>query len=158
MTRILFLIALLLCAFSTFAADKPNFTGDWKLNIEKSDLGMMPKPSKLTMSIDHKDPELNIKVSVTSDQGDFNNEQKYTLDGKEITKDSPQGKAKITPGWEGDKVAITQVISMQQGEVKVKETWTLSADKKTYTSNRTIESPMGSMNMTMVFDKVEPAK
>jgi hypothetical protein len=31
-------------ATAAMAADKPNFSGDWKLNAAKSTLGPMPRP------------------------------------------------------------------------------------------------------------------
>ena len=69
MTRRLF-AALFVCCFmgsvAAVAADKPDFSGKWKLNTEKSDFGPMPKPEKADYVIAHKDPELNVKSTATA--------------------------------------------------------------------------------------------
>ncbi len=49
------------CALQLTAADKPNFSGSWTLNADKSDFGPMPKPQRIDYVMVHKDPELNVK-------------------------------------------------------------------------------------------------
>ena len=45
---------------SAMAAGKPDFSGEWKLNIDKSNFGPIPPPTSLTQTVDHKDPALNV--------------------------------------------------------------------------------------------------
>jgi hypothetical protein len=40
--------------------DKPDFTGDWKLNVGKSDFGQRPGPLRASMKVSHRDPALHI--------------------------------------------------------------------------------------------------
>src|SRR5277367_4263573 len=54
----LFSIFLLGSARQVQAA--PNFSGDWKMNIAKSDFGPVPAPEVLTRAIKHTDPALEI--------------------------------------------------------------------------------------------------
>ena len=41
-------------------AGKPNFSGDWKLNLEKSNFGAVPPPTSITRKIVHAEPSLTI--------------------------------------------------------------------------------------------------
>ena len=43
-------------ASMAFAADKPNFSGDWKLNAAKSNFGPIPPPTSYTRKIAHAEP------------------------------------------------------------------------------------------------------
>jgi hypothetical protein len=49
-------IALLAVGIGTALAAQLNYTGEWKLNAEKSDFGMAPPISSRTDKIVHKDP------------------------------------------------------------------------------------------------------
>ena len=50
--QVVSLIALgSLAAMLASAAEKPNFTGSWKLNASKSDFGPVPPPEKLEQTI-----------------------------------------------------------------------------------------------------------
>ncbi|MEO7145477.1 MAG: hypothetical protein ABI165_18425, partial [Bryobacteraceae bacterium] len=61
-TSVLFLtvfsLALLAGPASAFAT--PNFSGDWKLNVSKSEYGRMPAPESMDRKITHDDPNLQI--------------------------------------------------------------------------------------------------
>jgi hypothetical protein len=41
------LFALTILAGTVAAADKPNFSGDWKMNAAKSNFGPIPGPSSI---------------------------------------------------------------------------------------------------------------
>jgi hypothetical protein len=55
--------ALLLLAVASFGwagSAKPNFTGEWQLNLSKSNYGSMPAPTSLLRKMTHNDPSLEI--------------------------------------------------------------------------------------------------
>ena len=53
------------------AIAKPNFTGDWKLDADKSNFGPMPPPTSMSLDIDHTDPNLKIVTKQSGAQGDL---------------------------------------------------------------------------------------
>lgn len=61
--------ALWLVAGAAWAA--PNFSGNWKLNASKSELGQMPVPDQWEMAIEHKDPELKVTTTMAGQMGEF---------------------------------------------------------------------------------------
>ena len=64
---------------------KPNFTGDWKLNVEKSEFGQFPGPNSMTQKATHDDPSLKVNAKLATDNGDFEFDATYSTDGKETT-------------------------------------------------------------------------
>ena len=78
------LIALPLCfALAGLAADKPDFSGNWKLNPSKSDLGQMPVPDKYEMKVEHKEPVLKSTTVSVGQMGERTMEATYKTDGTE---------------------------------------------------------------------------
>ncbi|GIU73247.1 MAG: hypothetical protein KatS3mg004_0334 [Bryobacteraceae bacterium] len=156
MMRRLFAAAALaaFCVLGLAAAEKPNFSGVWKLNNAKSDFGPMPAgPEKFERTIDHNDPSLKM-TTVQAFQGqERTNEMEYTIDGKEKTIETPMGPVKVTPVWKGDNLEITVSREIQGNQIKSVETWSLSEDGKTLTVKTDISTPQGDFALKFVMDK-----
>lgn len=149
--------AAALAAFFVFglaAAEKPNFSGVWKLNNAKSDFGPMPGgPDKFERTIDHKDPNLKM-TTVQAFQGqERSNDVEYVIDGKEKTIETPAGPVKVTPVWKGETLEITVSRDFQGNQIKSVETWSLSGDGKTLTVKTDISTPQGDFSLKFVMDK-----
>ena len=80
--RCLTMLAVLALAALPMLA-KPNFSGDWKLNVAKSSFGQMPSPSSMTSKITHEDPKLTSHVKQSGEMGEMEFDASYTMDGKE---------------------------------------------------------------------------
>jgi hypothetical protein len=157
MTRRLF-AALFVClaagSVTAAAAGLPDFSGNWKLNTEKSDFGPMPKPEKVEYVIAHKDPQLNVKSTAVTQMGEVSNEVKITTDGKEFTNTLHGQEIKGTAKWEGKVLVVTQRINMQGTELVVVQKWTMSEDGKNITQEVSFSGPQGELKQTAVLDKV----
>lgn len=151
------LFATLLLALPALAADKPNFSGNWKLDAAKSDFGQFPAPDKYESVIDHRDPALTLKTTQAGQMGEFTFESKYTTDGKEFTNEDRRGKSTGTATWDGSTLVISQTRKFtrdgQEMVFKSVEKWTLAEDGKTLTVNAHISSQMGEMDMKRVLVK-----
>jgi hypothetical protein len=157
MTRKLWMAACLLAILLTPAAlqaqDKPDYSGEWTLVPAKSDFGQMPAPEKLVMKVDQKGDEFKIATTQTGPQGERTNDQSLIVNGQEQTRTTQRGEVKLTPKWEGGKLTVKQLMKIQDNDIKILETWSLSEDRKALTVTRDIESPMGQMTIKMVLDK-----
>lgn len=145
----LVLMATLACA----AAAKPNFSGEWKLNPQKSDFGPMPAPDSATLKIDHNEPELKVSSTTATAQGEMKNDAKYTTDGKECTNTMGPMQVKSTAKWEGDELAMSGKMEFNGMEITMKGKWVLSADGKTITQTSHLVSPQGEIDMKAVYEK-----
>lgn len=136
------------------AGAAPNFSGNWKLNIDKSDLGPMPPPTSLTVKVDHADPNLKYAVSQTGGpQGDQEYELKYTTDGKECTNTVGPMEAKSVATWAGDDLAINTKMELNGMQIGIKAKWLLSADGSTLTQTSHVTTPQGEFDVKQVFEK-----
>jgi hypothetical protein len=147
---------IVVAAFAmTFSAAQsqaaPNFTGEWKLNLAKSDYGPIQQfaPESMTRSVKHDDPVFVIATHQKGAAGELSTQEKYTTDGKPAENKDSKGSAK----WDGDKLVIDSVREANGTEIKTHQVWSLSADGKTLTSTNHIVVPQGDFDISLVFDK-----
>jgi len=128
-----------------------NFSGDWKLNLAKSDYGPIQAfaPEFMIRTIKHDDPMLQISTHQKGAQGEVTTELKYTTDGKPAENKGSKGTAK----WDGDKLVVDSIRDAQGTEIKSHDVWMLSADGKAMTVNIHLVVPQGEFDITMAFDK-----
>lgn len=164
------------------AAAPTNFAGTWALDKSKSE-GLPPNASaleSLTLTVAQDAQQITVDSKATMGaqpdaaggpgqgggrgrgMGMFPPNSSYKLDGTETTTDNPGGRGGTTTSkatWKdgGKTLELKRVgkFSFQGNDVTVTTTedWTLSADGKTLTIKRTTESPRGTQNSTLVFNK-----
>jgi hypothetical protein len=133
--------------------EKPNFSGVWKLNVAKSDFGVMPPPDSRTDTIEHKEPTLKLARDEKGAEGARNYIINTSNDGKEVINNWGGMEVKITANWEGPALAATIKLKFQDNDIVIKQTSTLSADGKVLTNKNHIMSPMGELDQTEVYEK-----
>jgi hypothetical protein len=164
-TAVLSLAALALLAGHATAQGKPNFAGNWTLNMEKSDpmgggpggggggggrgMGMGSAPLAITQTGD----KLVIEIKSATPRT-----MSYALDGTESVNPGMRGaETKSKARWEGESLVIesTTAMSTPNGDVTIttKEVRTASADGKMMTVVTTTQTPMGERTMKRVYDK-----
>lgn len=144
---------LAFAAMASLAAGKPNFSGDWKLNIDKSDFGPMPPPTSQSMKVQHDDPNLKVTTQRSGPQGDDTADAKYSTDGKETTNTVQGQETKTTTTWDGDALVMNTKLDFQGNAITFNRKWTLSTDGKSLTDNIHVTSPQGEFDLKQVYDK-----
>ena len=145
------LFALTLLTGTVAAADKPNFSGDWKMNAAKSSFGPIPSPSSITRKVTHAEPSLAIVEEQQGDMGTQVTTRKYTTDGKDMTFESSGAVVRGTAVWEGNTLILTSVVDAIG--VTFTDRMSLSPDSRTMTSAVHIASAQGDLDLVVVFDK-----
>ncbi|MFN7998615.1 MAG: hypothetical protein U0Q18_33640 [Bryobacteraceae bacterium] len=146
-------LPLLFLAGFTYAAPKPNFTGEWKMNADKSSFAPLPIPEKLTRKISHRDPSLKIITSQSGQQRDIVTELSYTTDGRECQNTIRGQVATGHANWDGDKLVIESKRTAQGMEISQTETWALSEDRQTVTIVNHVITPQAAFDITIVLEK-----
>jgi hypothetical protein len=85
--------------------------------------------------------------------GEVTAEMKYSTDGKETTSSIRDNQIKSTAKWEGDELVIAGKTSFEGGDVTLADRWSLSADGKTLTILRHVNSPMGETDQKIVLER-----
>lgn len=146
-------LAVATLAATASAQSKPNFTGAWKLNVNKSDFGPLPAPDSETDNFNQTDAGIKDSVSANSQQGKQDYVLTYNFDGSE-TVNTPGGlEIKSKTKWEGPALTITSKLKFQDQDVDVKDVWTLSADGNTLTKDTHFTSAMGEADQKYIFEK-----
>src|SRR5579872_768849 len=143
----------LLLALSGYAQTQPNFTGTWKLNVAKSDFGMLPAPASRVDVITQTADMIKDDVNAESDQGKVAYVANLKFDGSETVVHAMGRDIKTTAKWEGSTLVTTQKFDYEGAEINVKNSWTMAPDGNTFTINVHLASPMGEMDQKQVFEK-----
>jgi len=134
-------------------AAEPNLSGEWKLNLAKSDYGKFPTPISVTRKIDHTGSKLAFTTTQKGPQGDVTSKLAYTTDGKESVNEVAGGESKGTAQWIGEMLTIESSRVFQGATLKQKEIWRLSSDGKVLTIDSHVSIPNGEFDVKQVFDK-----
>ncbi len=147
-------IAATLTCGAAMAADKPNFSGSWKLNNAKSDFGPMPQgPEKFERKVDHKDPEMKVSTTQSMQGNERTTDSAYTIDGKENDIQMGPATAKVTATWKESILEVVAKRDIQGNAITSAEKWALSADGKVLTVDTEITTPQGEFKLKFVMDK-----
>jgi hypothetical protein len=156
--KLLFMTVLVgLSLVSVSAQQKPDFSGTWKLNVAKSDFGILGGPTSRTDVITHKDPSLAVSGTAEGPQGKQEVSLNYTIDGKEAVNKIGDREIKSTLKWAGSNLVINSKFIYNDADVVGEENWTLSADGKTLTIARHFSSSLGEADQKFVLEKQEAA-
>ncbi len=157
-------------AFTTMSAFQaplpatPDFSGEWKLNEQKSELGqygarMAPKSMKITL----ENEGFNFEKAGSNLQGEaVTMKDRLTFDGKE-TESTIFGnnKKKSTAKWseDGNALNVNSVIMLEMNgestEIKLTETYKLSSDGQFLELDSRSSSSFGENEMKLVYEKAK---
>ena len=155
-------VATMVLAGTSFAQAKPDFSGTWKLNVDKSDFGPVPGPTAQTDVIEQSGNTLKINVTAEGEQGKMQYTEVLTTDGKEVAipADSPGAHPapevtlqSISAAWDGATLNVSQKLTYGGDPVTGVSHYTLSADGKVLTIASDYQSPEGGASRTFVFEK-----
>jgi len=147
---------LIIAALASFALadDKPNFSGDWKMNAAKSNFGPIPAPATYTRKVAHAEPMITIEDTQTGTAaGDQHDTRTYTTDGTEITYQANGADVKSGATWDGAALQINSKATIQGTDLVIKDKITLGDDGKTMTDAVHIAAPQGEIDLVVVFEK-----
>jgi hypothetical protein len=159
MRKRVFIVPLILVSVICFAADKPNFSGKWVLDKDKSFSN--PPGLEQTMTITHTGDQIKMEAHLKHAKGEQDVKETYTLDGKETDftpPAPPNAKGKRKASWLPNDQGVlisdeTTVDGKATGQLTRK--WTLSADGKKLTVDYYFDDQRGSFESKRVFNKVE---
>lgn len=147
------LLFLLLGAVSVFAQGKPDFTGTWRMNVEKSEFDKQGPPKGATvLKVEHREPKLTETVFHEPEPKPMGT-MEYVTDGSEGTVVAMGNRMKATAKWDGAELVIVTWGSFGTNEMRLTDRWQLSADGRTLTMTRKYEGQGGPQQQRLAFEK-----
>jgi hypothetical protein len=143
--------ALIVAGAPLRGQEKPNFSGNWKMNQAKSNFGQVPAPDTFTRTIVHAEPSITIDEEQATPLGPQQTQRKMTTDGEESTFDVSGADVKATAKWEGRTLLV--VGKVEVASLSYNDRMSLSPDGKTLTSVVRLDTPEGAFDVTVVFEK-----
>jgi hypothetical protein len=141
------LVLVALFAFSSVgirAAEKPNLSGTWKLDPQRSRFEAIPAPKSGVLKIAHQEPKIHISVEMAGKQGESTQILDLTTDGSE-QKVTIGGQAALADAyWEDDRHLVVEVKRDTSGGKQVETRRMNLGDKgKMLTTVLSVKDPSG---------------
>ena len=156
--------AFLLLTSAVVIAMNANFSGEWKLNEQKSDLGEYGgRFAAKKLKIEGQTDAMNVERVSTSQSGEeVTMKEKLTFDGKE-TESTVFGssKKKSTSKWseDGQSLNVNSTILFDRNgevtEIKLTEVYKLADNGQALSVESTSNSSFGTNTMKLIYDKVK---
>lgn len=122
------------------AAPKPNFTGTWKVNLQKSKL-QIPPPESTVFLVEHDEPRLKItRTHVFSGKSDTFTIL-LTTDGHETVLKDAQRTIYSRAYWEGNVLVFDSRIVTEAGEATNVVRYRMAKDGQSFTARERLRSP-----------------
>ena len=110
----------------------PNFTGIWKLNLEKSTI-RGPQPKQILMNLEHQDPTLIQQILLT-DANDAVQRNVFTCRiGAEVKNSFGGIELRSSARWNSEELVIESRMNARGREFYFKDHWSLSKNGRTLT-------------------------
>ena len=158
----LFPMAVLLLSFVVLTAEeKPNFSGDWTLNNEKSQLGEGGGRMVSTkLNLVQKGDSLTLtRIAIRQSGEEFKTTEKITLDGKECVNTVFETPKKSTAVWsvDGKSLTVTSAIVFERDgnkmEIATVEIFNLTDEGESLSIEYSSKSPRGERKGIFVYDR-----
>ena len=128
------------------ANSRPNFTGVWKLNLQKSKIrGALPK--QILMNIEHQDPTVIQQILLTDANGTDQRQIFTCRIGKEISNKVSGVELRSSAQWIGNELIIESRMNTGGHEFYFKDHWSLSKNGRTLTMSHRDDDLAGQISI-----------
>ena len=148
------MVLLAIAVSVSSSSGRPNFTGFWRANLEKSALRGRPV-KELLVKIEHKEPKIVQEILVGYSNGDEESMSfKFETTGEESNYSLRGGAGQTRARWEGAELVIESVLKAGEREFLFRDHWSLSNDAQTLTMEHRDDDLAGQVS---VLEKAPPS-
>jgi hypothetical protein len=146
---LMLMLSFLSSTFLVAAQSKPNLSGTWKMNAEKSKFER-GGPKAISIKFDQQESTLRESLTLTNERGEQTHSFTYSLDGKESPQQLEGREIKATAKWEG----ATLVIEFKNDDgFNFSRKISVSGDGKIMTIDVKQTNAGGSANDTVILER-----
>jgi hypothetical protein len=148
-----FVPAFLSVVLGVCAGQQPTITGSWHLNVEKSHWGSKTKPLSVVLFIEHKEPVLEYRGTIThSNEVTRDFAFQGAIDGKAYPTLGPQGPGSIVLK-RVYRSTFESVFRSEDGLFRETTRTSVSGDGRVLTRRIRLETPEGRRIWTEVYER-----
>lgn len=141
----------------TVADARPNFSGVWKLNLEKSVMrGEMPK--QMLVNIEHRDPTVIQQILLTDANGAEQRQIFICRIGTEMKNSIGGVEFRSSARWGGGELVIESRMNARGRDFYFKDHWSLTAGGRTLIMEHRDDDLAGQVAVLEKSNEVESAK
>jgi hypothetical protein len=128
----------------------PDFSGDWKLNPARSEIGKLPSPPETDLKVDQSGASVSIWAS--AGPGYAPKSLVDPLDGRTETRKSDGASFSTQTKWEGAALLANTLVAGSGSNYTIMERWKRSANGTTLTIRRTVVDSRGESESILVYE------
>jgi hypothetical protein len=147
------MIIITLAGAGWAAADPPEFSGTWVMNVHGSELAGERPPMSKVQRVEHQGTELVVTIDEISERGTVHGVARYTTDGQDAVNDVLGFPMTSSVGWEGSVMIMRTWGRFGNADIMLVDRWSLSPDGKTLTIARQFRGQGRVVDQTLVFDR-----
>jgi hypothetical protein len=136
---------------------RPNFTGTWRVNFEKSVM-RVPLPKQTLVKIEHREPVLIQEMVFANPDG---SEQRltFTYETNVETANLISGTmARTRAWWDGMEFVIETKLKRSDRELHFRDHWSISEDGKTFTMAHRDDDLAGQITVLEIISQDTPTE
>lgn len=130
----------------------PNFSGTWRLNLEKSKVRSQVT-GEMLVTIEHTEPRLVQRVLVIQSGGSESKADFEYETGGETANTTAMGALRTRAEWDGPELVIESWLKSKDREYHFRDHWSLSGDGDTLTMAHRDDDLAGQVS---VLERVSP--
>jgi hypothetical protein len=107
---------------AVIAQQKPDFSGEWKLNVQASTLSpiVAPVAQSGVLRIEHHEPTFSAQQTIVLDGKPFESKFELPSDGNDVTATDDGGRRIVSSlRWDGDALVAAWRIEITDGEMTI---------------------------------------
>ena len=135
------------------AADPPDFSGTWVMNVHGSELAGERPPMSKVQRVEHQGTELVVTIDEIGDRGTVHGVARYATDGQDSINDVLGSSMTSSIGWEGPVMIMRTWGRFGNADIVLVDRWSLSPDGKTLTIARQFRGHGRVADQTLVFER-----
>lgn len=135
---------------------KPDFTGTWKFNAERSSL-QIPAPDSTTFMVEHREPHFRMsRTHVVGGSSDTFSIELVT-DGSEVVQDRGDLQICARLYWEGETLVFESILTRDEGQATNVVRYSLAEHGETFVAEERFSSERQSYENLWVLDRQQSA-
>jgi hypothetical protein len=137
------------------AQQKPDFSGEWQLNLQASRLSSIVAPAAQSgvLQIEHHEPRFSAHQTIVLDGKPFESKFDLLSDGRAVVTDGSGRRIVSSLHWDGDALVVAWLIKGPEGEMTISFRYELLDDRRQLRASEQLRGAGRDQDNVWVFER-----